>query len=234
MRKLLFIIVILLGFQPLHAQLFSKEKIRNREDFDNQQWSWGYFLGLNTYDFKFEYSAEGKDITVNKKAGFNVGLIGNMRINEYLDLRLEPGVMFVDREVVFNEIEDPLWADQPARTVKSTYIHIPLLLKISTKRINNFKPFVETGLSASLNLSSNEKNPDDNYANEFRMKTNTFYWEVGFGIDLYLFYFKFTPSIRGVFALSDELVRDNRPDSEFTGNIDSMKSRGIFLNFKFQ
>lgn len=234
MRKLLFIIIILMGFQPLHAQLFSKERIRNLESFDNKTWSWGYFLGLNTYDFKFEYSDEGKDITVNKKAGFNVGLIGNMRINEYLDLRLEPGVLFVDREIIFNEITDPLWADKTDRSVKSTYIHVPLLLKVSTKRVNNFRPFVEAGLSTSWNLSSNAKNPDDNYANEFRMKTSTYYWEVGFGVDLYLFYFKFTPSIRGVFALSDELIRDNRPNSEFTGNIDKMMSRGVFLNFKFQ
>lgn len=224
----------MIGFQPAYSQLFSREKIKNLEDFDNKPWSWGYFLGLNTYDFKFEYAEEGLDVTLNKKIGFNVGLIGNMRINEYLDLRLEPGVMFVDRELIFNEVTDPLWADKNDRSVKSTYIHVPLLLKVSTKRYNNFKPFVEAGISTSWNLSSNEKNPDDNYAGEFRMKTHTYYWEVGFGIDLYLFYFKFTPSIRGVFALSDELVRDNRPDSQFTGNIDKMMSRGVFLNFKFQ
>ena len=37
-----------------------------------------------------------------------------------------------------------------------------LLLKVSTKRINNFKPFIIGGFSAALNLSSNEENPDDN------------------------------------------------------------------------
>lgn len=234
MRNIFLVLILMIGFQPAYSQLFSREKIKNLEDFDNKPWSWGYFLGLNTYDFKFEYAEEGLDVTLNKKIGFNVGLIGNMRINEYLDLRLEPGVMFVDRELIFNEVTDPLWADKNDRSVKSTYIHVPLLLKVSTKRYNNFKPFVEAGISTSWNLSSNEKNPDDNYAGEFRMKTHTYYWEVGFGIDLYLFYFKFTPSIRGVFALSDELVRDNHPDSQFTGNIDKMMSRGVFLNFKFQ
>ena len=234
MRKLLFIIIVLMGFQPLHAQLFSKEKVRNIENFDKKRWSWGYYLGFNTYDFKFEYIEDGKDVTVNKNIGFNVGLIGNMRINDYIDLRLEPGVMFGDRTVEFNEVTDPNWIDKADRNVKSTYIHVPLLVKFSTKRLNNFKPFVEAGVSTSWNLSSNEKNPTDNYGGEFRMKTNTYYWEVGFGIDLYLFYFKFTPSIRAVFAMSDELVRDNKPNSEFTGNIDKMMSRGVFLNFKFQ
>ena len=92
------------------------------------------------------------------------------------------------------------------------------------------------------NLSSNQDNPDDNFNGQFRMKNNTYYYELGIGIDFYLYYFKFTPSIRGVFALNDELVRDN-PElnniggiapSPYTGNVDKMSSRGIFLNLTFQ
>ena len=54
------------------------------------------------------------------------------------------------------------------------------------------------------------------------------------GVDIYLPYFKFTPSLRGVFAITDELVRDMDPDSPYTGSVDSMLSRGVFLNFTFQ
>jgi hypothetical protein len=66
------------------------------------------------------------------------------------------------------------------------------------------------------------------------MTNNSYYYEVGFGIDLYLYYFKFTPSIRGVFALNDELVRDADPNSIYTSNIEKMSSRGVFINFTFQ
>jgi len=66
------------------------------------------------------------------------------------------------------------------------------------------------------------------------MKRTTYYYELGFGVDFYLYYFKFTPSIRGVFALNDELVRDNDPNSPWTSNIQKMQSRGIFINFTFQ
>ena len=89
-------------------------------------------------------------------------------------------------------------------------------------------------MSRSINLGSNEKNPEDNNEGQFRMTRGTNYFELGFGIDLYLFYFKFTPSIRGVFATSDELVRDDDPNSPWTSNIDQMSTRGIFLNFTFQ
>lgn len=71
-------------------------------------------------------------------------------------------------------------------------------------------------------------------AGVFRMKRNTYYYELGFGIDFYLMYFKFSPSIRGVFALNDELVRDQNPNSLWTGNINGMYTRGVFVNFTFE
>ena len=65
-------------------------------------------------------------------------------------------------------------------------------------------------------------------------KKNVLFYEIGFGIDLYLEWFKFSPSIRGVFAISDELVADDDPNSPWTGNIDFMKTSGIMINFTFQ
>ena len=60
-------------------------------------------------------------------------------------------------------------------------------------------------ISTALNLSSKENNVDDNSLGQFRTKKNVFFYELGFGIDLYLEWFKFSPSIRGVFAFSDEV-----------------------------
>ncbi|WP_103071718.1 type IX secretion/gliding motility protein PorT/SprT [Aquimarina sediminis] len=235
MKRLFIFVVVLACAQSASAQLFSKEKVQNLQNFDKPRFSYGYILGFNSYDFNFDYKADALDgdILVDKTVGFSVGLLGNMRINDYFDLRLEPMVTFTSRNLTF---PNPQFTSEleSLREVKSTYVHIPLLLKISTKRINNIKPFIVGGVSTSINLSSNEDNPDDNKAGQFRMKTNTNYYEIGFGIDLYLYYFKFTPSIRGVFAMSDELVPDNNPDSPHTSTIDKMSTRGIFINFTFQ
>ncbi|WP_127845367.1 type IX secretion/gliding motility protein PorT/SprT [Psychroflexus aestuariivivens] len=225
------LIMILLGSLQAEAQLFTKERVLNKENFDKKRWSWGYFLGMNFYDFQIRYKDEAQDINVDKAPSFNVGLIGNLRINDYLDLRLEPGVVFANRNLTFPNFEAQ---NDAFREVKSSYIHIPLLVKFSTKRLNNFKPFVVAGASISHNLSSNQDNPDDNSAGQFRMKKQNYYYEVGFGVDFYLEYFKFTPSIRGVFGMSDELVRDENPNSPWTSNIESLKTRGIFINFTFQ
>ena len=234
-KKLFFILAIVLAAQSANAQLFSKERLANLETFDNRFLTYGYFLGFNSYDFKIEYINQAQDdntdIIVNSQSGFNVGLVGDMRINKYINLRLEPGLYFAQRNLTFPNLEEER---DFLREVKSTYIHVPLLLKFSTKRLNNIKPFVVAGVSRSFNLSSNEENPEDNEQGQFRMTKGTGYFELGFGIDFYLFYFKFTPSIRGVFASSDELVRDDDPNSPWTGNISKLSTRGIFVNFTFQ
>lgn len=239
MRKILVIICCVFYLQPAFSQLFTRNKIENdasggKGNIDNNLLTWGYFLGFNSYDFKFSYNNSADAIQVGTSTGFNVGLVGDVKLNNYMNLRLEPGIFFTTRNLTYPEssgLTDPV---DLMREIKSSYVHIPLLLKIGTKRINNIKPFIVGGFSTSLNLSSNEKNPDDNSNNQFRMKRTTYYYELGFGIDFYLYYFKFTPSIRGVFALNDELVRDVDPNSPWTSNIQKMQSRGIFINFTFQ
>ncbi len=237
MKQTLVLLAFLFAFQNSSAQLFTKEKVANPVDnIDQKRLTWGYFIGFNQYDFNFDYQEDLKDILVDEAVGFHLGLIGDMRINNYMNLRLEPGVFFTTRNLMYDESlfpNDDYNADL-LREVKSTYVHIPLLLKISTKRINNFKPFIIGGFSTALNLSSNQDNPDDNSSGEFRMKKNSYFYEVGFGIDLYLQYFKFTPSIRGIFSMNDELVRDADPNSPWTGNVAKMQTRGVFINFTFQ
>ncbi len=235
MKKIFFVLAVLFLSQSMQAQWFSKERLTNLETFDNRFLTWGYFLGFNSYDYKFEYEEQyeddNTDILVERQAGFNVGLIGDMRVNKYVNLRLEPGLYFTQRNLIFpNFVEERDFL----REVKSTYIHVPLLVKVSTKRLNNIKPFIIGGVSSSFNLSSAQENPEDNEQGQFRQTKRVSNYELGFGIDFYLYYFKFTPSIRGVFAMSDELVRDDDPNSPWTGNIEKMSSRGVFINFTFQ
>ena len=237
MKKAVLILIYILSINIASSQLFTKEKLSNNENFDKAKISWGYYLGVNSYDFNFDYQQNLSDVQVEKTTGFNVGLIANLRINDFFDLRFEPGLIMSNRNLSYNPNDfgdSEFLENNHLREVKSTYIHFPLLLKISTKRLNNFKPFVTTGVSTAINLSSNEKNLADNSSGQFRTKKNMFFYELGFGIDLYLEWFKFTPSIRGVFAISDELIRDDDPLSPWTGNINFMKTSGVLINFTFQ
>jgi hypothetical protein len=232
MKNVLILFGLLLLTSPKSIAQFGKDPILNLQNEDLKFLNWGYYLGFNQYDFQFEYKNDiGRDILVDKTFGFNVGLIGELRINEFLDARFEPGLLYTTRTLGFPGFTTEADA---LREVRSTYIRFPLLLKASTRRIGNWKPFIVGGVYTSMNLGSKEDSLDDNSSGEFRMKKNVYGYELGFGIDFYTEYFKFSPSIRGVFALTDELVPDNDPNSPWTGNINAMRTRGIFINFTFE
>ena len=75
---------------------------------------------------------------------------------------------------------------------------------------------------------------DDNYSNVFRVTSQSFNYEIGFGIDFYLVYFKFSPSIRGIFSIQNELIQDNNSNSPWTSNIKNLLSQGIAINLTFE
>ncbi len=228
---ILFIVTIItLNCAAQSKSMFSKNPIINQENFDKQKVHWGYYLGFNSYDFKFQYKNIAPDVLVKSAVGFNVGLVGNLRLNESFNLRFEPGLAFNQRNLSFPGFSNEFDA---IREVKSTYIHFPLLLKFSAKRTGNIRPYLLGGVGTALNLSSNEKSLDDNANNVFRMKKWTNFYEIGIGTDLYFEYFKFSPSIRGIFSYNDELIRDKDPNSPWTSNIQSMQTRGVFVNFTF-
>lgn len=218
------------GYAQFPGGMFSKEPILNNENYDKQRVYWGYYLGFNIYDYKFEYKNVAPDILVQQSTGFNVGLVGDVRLQEYINLRFEPGLYYTQRTLSYSGLTRPIDA---TRTVGATYIHFPLLLKFSALRTGNVRPYLVGGLSTTLNLSSNAKATDDNQQQQFRVVSWTKNYEIGFGVDLYLEYFKFSPSIRGVFGIGDELIRDNDPNSPWTGNVQSMKTRAILINFTF-
>ncbi|MEQ8219973.1 MAG: porin family protein [Arenibacter sp.] len=231
MKNIFVLLIVFCALGNTANAQFNEKPVMNLENEDEPLLNWGYFLGFNQYDFKFKYKDDLPDILVDKSFGFNVGLIGELRLNKFLDLRFEPGLHYNQRNLGFPGFDNERDA---IREVKSTYINFPLLLKVSTLRLGNWKPFLVGGASTSLNLGSNEQSLDDNSSATFRMKKTTYYYEMGFGIDFYLEYFKFTPSIRGVFAINDELVRDNDPNSPWTGNVEAMMTRGLFVNFTFE
>jgi hypothetical protein len=233
MKKVIVLLVLCFAVS-LNAQFkkgtFAKDPLINLENFDKQRVYWGYYLGFNSYDFKVDFKTIDQNIEVKSTTGFSVGLVGDLRIHDYVSLRFEPGLYYASRTLSFTGFTNDR---DGLREVKATYIHFPLLVKFLSLRTGNVRPYLVGGVSSTLNLSSNSKSKDDNEEQKFRVKPWTRNYELGFGIDFYFEYFKFSPSIRGVFGLGDELIRDEDPNSPWTGNVESMKTRAVFINFTF-
>jgi len=210
-----------------------REKIENLPSFDKNRIHFGFYLGLNQNDYKINYKiSDYPDAEIESVAdfGFNVGLIADLKLHKNINLRFEPGLISNTKTLYFNHIDTAI---DSTRNTGNTYLHIPLVFKFSTDRLNNIRPYVLGGFSYDHNFSSNENNGDDNSSGEFRQKTSNIMYELGIGIDIYLPYFKLSPSIRGLFAINNELKYDNS-SSQWTDPINYLGTRGVFLHLAFE
>ena len=241
MKKVLICIVsiLILGSNVMIAQ---KERVEYLPNFDKRKLHFGYYLGLNKKSFKVSYNNSSFTnlagninlVTVEESVGFNVGLVIDYKLHDNINLRFEPGLSSNTKTLTFNHPFIPDTEKDRVREVPGTYLRMPLLLKFSTNRLDNTRVFVIGGLSYDFNFSSNQNNVEDNFQGQFRMKKSNFMYEIGLGVDIYLYYFKFSPSIRGIFAINNELVPDNSPASPWTQPIDYFGTRGVFINFTFE
>ena len=218
------------------AQFRNRDRQDRRQEQDSYQYSYGFYLNLNQFDYKLvldpKYGMKDKVNLVQTKPtySFGAGLIGRMRLNDNFDLRIEPGLQFVERELTFNT-----QSNDQVRRVKSTYVDIPIMLEIHADRWYNSRPYAAAGLNYMVNLQSNSSAADDNQQGIFRSTTHNFAWSAEAGIQFYFSRFKLTPAFRGTFAFNNEIVADNAGTPPYwTAAISTMQTRAFMFVLKFE
>lgn len=239
--RLFFMGIALGGFSLLSAQFKTRDRMDNLEGFDEKRFSWGFFLAGNFYDYKIDLhplygvNTQHKNLVIASTGpGFGAGLMGKARLNEYLDLRLEPSIQFLERKLTFDTAKEMTEADR-IRKIKSTYIDIPLMLEVHGDRWYNSRPYVSGGMSLTYNLQSDENSLDDNQQGVFRTKSLNYAYVAEIGVQFYFKRFKLTPAVRGIFYQGSELIPDNASTPpRWAGAIDGLSTRGCLFVLKFE
>ena len=240
--KRITIIMLLLSFT--FTGFSQKEKLQNLKDYDRARLQFGFSVGLNTADFylrnsdNFYNTSEISEIYAIENiqsVGFQLGPISNLRLGEYLDLRLLVLLTFSQRDLEYYILQDTaednsLIYDYYKMKLSSTFIEFPLLLKYKAERINNIRPYIIAGINPKLDLSARKKIPEIEMP-KIRLKQKDLYYEVGAGMDFYTPYFKFTTELKFSAGLFNLMQPD---DTQFSSSIDYLKSNMIMLSFHFQ
>ena len=240
-----------------NAQFRTRNRMDKLEDFDEQKFSWGFYLNGNRLDYRIvlnpRYGMNNNQNLVSSKESysFGAGLIAKWRLNDYLDVRLEPGLQFGQRQLTFNTqsndqyaagtltnapfIPFPLQEKDRVREIKSTLVDIPVLLEFHGQRWYNSRPYVAAGVNYIVNLQSNSSSTDDNLQQVFRSTTHNFAWSAEMGIQFYFNKFKLTPAVRGTFIMNNEIVADNATTPPYwTSAMSTLQTRAIFFVLKFE
>ncbi|MEJ8756057.1 porin family protein [Pontibacter sp. H259] len=181
----------------------------NKPDYDFKTIHYGFYLAAPLTRYHIQHSQEYADqlaadpaggegvINVNTKfsPGFYTGLVLNVRVADNLDARFVPGVGFYSRKIEFANMPQETGEVQTEdKTISSTMVELPFLLKFKAKRRSNARMYLVAGVKPGIDLGSarSDENPDRGLAVEkFDVAL-----EYGFGVDMFYPFFKFAPELR--------------------------------------
>ena len=243
LRHILCLMVLLLGCAGVYAQ--DNDMILNRPYADTKKLHLGFSVGMNFQNLAITNNGfitnDGDEWYADVSAhspGFSVNVLGDFRIAEHFNLRLSPGLYFGNKVVRFlNHRCNPAVVDQSlykqSQNIKTTYIVVPLDLKMSAKRYHNMRPYFTGGVMYTHNLAKD-------HSDQLKLKDADVMLTVGMGCDFYMPFFKLCPEVKFCFGLNNLLDR-NRPDLEenpekmrFTQSVNKIKSDMVVVTFYFE
>ena len=225
---------ILLLLLPLCA-VAQERKVQNKPYIDYRRLHYGFFIGVHVQDMEFVNNGVTENgeawfaDVANYSPGFSVGVLADLRLNSYLSLRAIPTMHFGQNNVYFREQNS---GETSKQTVKTTYIALPIHLKVAAERFNNYRPYVTAGVSPMFNLTVKKQQ-------QLLLKKFDFMIEVGLGCDFYLPFFKLIPELKFAFSPLNVLRkdRDDLLDAnflKFTQSVDRVASKMIILSLYFE
>lgn len=216
--------------------------MRNNDTYDNKPLHFGFTLSVNSMQYRIEHSKEflaSNDtvygVEAKKQPGFGLGLLTDLKINKYLNVRFEPGLQLGERQLIY-KIRDHSTNQnvyqfyEEVKKIPTIYVDFPILLKFRAKRINNYRPYLIGGISIKYDYETRREN-QKNEGFTPRSHPLQYYYELGFGIDYYMPFFKFSTELKFCQGINDILVHD---DIEYTEAIDKLLSRLVVFSLHFE
>ncbi len=225
----------------LNATILSAQFMpKNLPKYDHKTWHFGFTLGTNTMNFNvFPVDKSGYVDTIlviqpTMSQGFNIGIVANMKMAKYLDLRFVPTLSFGQRDLKYTIKIGPE-EKEFVKSVESTFLDFPFSVKYKSKRfdgnLNNMRVYVLGGARYSIDLASqkNKKGTTDEIV--LKLNAHDLMATGGFGLDFYLDYFKFGVEFQFAYGLINVL---NDKSTIYTTNVDRLTSRMGWITFTFE
>ena len=147
-----------------------------------------------------------------------------------MDLRFVPALIFGERHLEYGFLDSLENYTNEIKRIESTLLDFPIYIKYKSERYNNIRTYVMGGIKYSMDIASQDE-IDDEGQKIVKLKKNDLMGEIGFGIDFYLEYFKFSPQIK----LSQGFINLLKTDqSIYTQSISNLATNGWMLSFTFE
>lgn len=253
-RTLFLLGIVLLLFVQINDTHAQRRKVLNLPSYDENPYHFGFILGINHMLFTVVpvddlpnikwNTAQSPDVfgdslyvySVNSKPtpGFSVGILANLRLGRFTDMRLIPALSFGERLLTYNLLRykdgEPLFVEIE-KSITSTIIEVPLEFRYKSRRLNNFRAYVLGGLKYSLDLASQRKGNGNNDTYNVKLQRSDFSLEVGVGTEYYTTYFKFGVEAKMGYGFRNLVIDENHL---YSGSLESLRSKVFLLSFTFE
>jgi hypothetical protein len=234
MKRFRFLILALLisGFS------FGQRTAQNRPEYYHDPLHFGFFLGINQANFLITpvqnlRAVAGdslKTILSSPEVGFNLGIVSELRLHDYLTLRFTPDLAFGERNIEYHFAGQDTF--DMVKRVESTFLNFPLSFKVRSKRLNNVAAYMIGGMKYTLDLASQKDARNTVPGQEVvKLYKHDFGYEAGAGLDFFLPYFKFGIELKMSLGLRNLLVPDN---TIYALSLDRLRSKVFLISFTFE
>ncbi|MCQ2199645.1 MAG: PorT family protein [Paludibacteraceae bacterium] len=238
-KILLTFLMVCFGAMAANAQSYRHGTVPNLVNSDNKPYHFGFILGFNSMCFNPQQSGVkcetdgkiwyGDDVDLN--VGFTIGIISDLKVSEFFDVRFTPTLYFGERTLRFVN-EDGKQRTLGDVTVKSNVISFPILAKFRGQRMGNFRPYLLGGVAGQVYVGRDKEAP-------IMLTSGDYGIEVGFGFDIYLPYFKLAPEFKAYLGMGDVLNRNRRDiantdDLKYNDAFSKLSSRIFSISFNFE
>lgn len=228
-------LLLMLYFGKAQGQLIAPP---NLPHLDNRFIHFGFILGTNIMDNRYHVNRNSSSLDslsgagIVPRLGFQVGVLMDMRLFAYANLRLQTTIMFGERTYRFYRSETDGTNTTLQMPWESVYLTLPLQVKIRAKRWRNFRPYLIAGTEYTFDLASLRKiEPHEEDDILIRVKDHDLLHIMGVGFDFYLTYFKFAIELTTSSGIRDVLIHEN---TLYANALDYLKSRFFRITFTFE
>lgn len=170
----------------------------------------------------------------NPNWGFTIGIVSNLRLGNYFDLRFIPSLSFGERDLTYDvrsfrsgNIEEV----EKRKPIQSTFVEFPLYIKYKSKRLNNVRTYLIAGPKYSIDLISDARRKEKTEGEVVKLYRADLYLDLGVGFDFYNEYFKLGTEIRMSYGLRNLLKKD---ETIYTLGIDELRSKIFTIALTFE
>jgi Outer membrane protein beta-barrel domain len=221
-------------FLLLSHLALAQRPMLNMAEHDDKPYYFGITFGLNFSVYQIQYTESFantdtfKRIQPHWQPGFNLGLIGNLKLTNFIDLRFVPSLSFAEKNI---EYEYNIPGDSTLnKTIESIYMHLPLQLKFKSDRIKNFRFYGLTGGKFDYDLAANARS---HRTDEFlKVSPVDFGYEIGVGFEFFYPNFIFSPEIKLSQGLTNQLYPDHH--IELSNAIQNLYTRMIVISIHLE